>query len=133
MMQAATGNLLPRPPRPLLYQPQFIYSKQISYLSGCIRLFQVTCLCPLLVLVNNLYERIPLLLRYTPVKGLVGSWLTPDLGGAPGYKLVGRAHLHKIAIINTINSTSCSCALPVNLDNFSVTLSLKNGGRRLRS
>ena len=44
--------------------------------------------------------------RYNPVKGL-GSWLTPDLyriGGAPGYKAVGRAHIYdSITIKKTIN------------------------------
>jgi hypothetical protein len=44
--------------------------------------------------------------RYNPVKGL-GSWLTPDLyriGGAPGYKAVGRAHIYdSITTINTFN------------------------------
>jgi hypothetical protein len=51
------------------------------------------------------------------LKGL-GSWLTPDQnreGGAPGYKAMGRSHLHD-RTINTINLPSCSCALPVNLD-----------------
>jgi hypothetical protein len=35
-------------------------------------------------------------------KGLVGSWLTPDLyreGGAPGYKSVGRSHIRDRIII----------------------------------
>ena len=35
--------------------------------------------------------------RYIPVKGLVGSWLTPDRyqeGGALGYKSMGRSHIH---------------------------------------
>jgi hypothetical protein len=57
--------------------------------------------------------------RYNPVKGL-GSWLTPDLyriGGAPGYKAVGRAHIYDIiTTINTIDLPSCLYALPVNLD-----------------
>ena len=55
------------------------------------------------------------LLRYNPVKGLLGSWLTPDLyleGGAPGYKAVGRAHIHNGTTINTINIPSCLYAPP---------------------
>jgi hypothetical protein len=56
--------------------------------------------------------------RYNPVKGL-GSWLTPDLyriGGALGYKAVGRAHIYDRTTINTIKLPSCLYALPVNLD-----------------
>jgi hypothetical protein len=54
-----------------------------------------------------------------PVKGLVGTWLTPDRyqeGGALGYKVVGRAHIHDSITINTISLPSCSCALPVQID-----------------
>jgi len=56
--------------------------------------------------------------RYNPVKGLFGSWLTPDLyreGGATGYKAMGWSHLHDsiTIIINTINLPSCQHALPV--------------------
>jgi hypothetical protein len=57
--------------------------------------------------------------RYIPVKGLVGSWLTPDRyqeGGALGYKVVGRAHIRDSITINTINLPSCSYALPVHFD-----------------
>ena len=53
------------------------------------------------------------------LRGLVGSWLTPDRyqqGGALGYKVVGRAHMHDSIIINTINLPSCSCALPVEIN-----------------
>jgi hypothetical protein len=59
--------------------------------------------------------------QYNPVKGLVGSWLTPDWyqeGGALGYKVVGRAHIHDSIIINTINLLSCLCALPVQIDSM---------------
>ena len=58
--------------------------------------------------------------RFTPVKGLVGSWLTPDRyqeGGALRYKVMGRTQIHDSIAINTINLPSCSCALPVNLNN----------------
>jgi hypothetical protein len=51
------------------------------------------------------------------LRGLVGSWLTPG-GGAPGYKAVGRAHIHDSITINTINLPSCSCALPAQIDNI---------------
>ena len=43
--------------------------------------------------------------RYNPVKGLFGSWLTPDWyqeGGALWYKVVGRAHIPD-SIINQYN------------------------------
>jgi hypothetical protein len=52
-------------------------------------------------------------------KGLVGSWLTPDLyqeGGAPGHKAMGRSHIYDSDITIQSIQTSCSCALPVNLD-----------------
>jgi hypothetical protein len=48
-------------------------------------------------------------LRYTPVKGFIGSWLTPDRyheGGALGYKSMGRPHFHDRIIINTIKKNS---------------------------
>jgi hypothetical protein len=53
-----------------------------------------------------LLNQLGVVLRYIPVKGLVGSWLTPDLyqeGGALGYKAMGWSHFHDSIIINTIN------------------------------
>jgi len=56
--------------------------------------------------VDTLVNQLGGVSRYNPVKGL-GSWLTPDLyriGGAPGYKAVGRAHIYdSITIKKTIN------------------------------
>jgi hypothetical protein len=48
------------------------------------------------------------------LRGLVGSWFTP--GGALGYKVMGRSHIHKKN--HQYNQLPlCSTALPVNLDN----------------
>jgi hypothetical protein len=58
------------------------------------------------------------------LRGLVGSWLTPDRyqeGGALGYKAMGKTQIHDSSIINTINLTSCSCAQPVNLNKLEST------------
>jgi hypothetical protein len=69
--------------------------------------------------VDTLVNQLGGVSRYNPVKGL-GSWLTPDLyriGGAPGYKAVGRAHIYDRTTINTIKLPSCLYAPPVNLDN----------------
>jgi hypothetical protein len=60
--------------------------------------------------------------RYIPVKGLVGSWLTPDRyqeGGEPGYKVMGRTQIHDRSLQYNQLKTSCSYALPVNLDRIS--------------
>jgi hypothetical protein len=66
-------------------------------------------LCPLRALRLLRFVRVAVpqhdVSRYNPVKGL-GSWLTPDLyriGGAPGYKAVGRAHIYDSITINIIN------------------------------
>jgi hypothetical protein len=49
---------------------------------------------------------------------IAGLPLTCTEAGAPGYKAMGRSHLHGSRTINSINLPSCSCALPVNLDSF---------------
>jgi hypothetical protein len=57
--------------------------------------------------------------RFIPVKGLFGSWLTPDRyqeGGALEYKVMGRTQIYDSITINTIYQTSCLYALPVQID-----------------
>jgi hypothetical protein len=63
-----------------------------------------------------------LLDRHVTIYPCLRGWLVAGLplictkGGAPGYKTMGRSHLHESRTINTINLPSCSCALTVNLD-----------------
>src|SRR3984893_13243886 len=68
------------------------------------------------------------------LRGLVGSWLTPDRyqeGGALGYKVMGRTQIHDSITINTINLPSCLCALPVYLNSMSSTWSAPCFGYRM--
>jgi hypothetical protein len=61
---------------------------------------------------------------------LLRGWLVAGLplicteGRAPGYKSMGRSHIHdsRIIAIQSIQ-TSCSCALPINLDKIETQIS----------
>jgi hypothetical protein len=103
---------LPKDARQALRVPTFTETKSaterdISYssLRGNARSYPYCLFASIILTAPNTRHNLS---RFIHVKGLFGSWLTPDRyqeGGALGYKVVGTAHIHDSITINTINFT----------------------------